>query len=154
AKPHNIERLFGIAVDIQKVNEAWRKALQGTVWSNYQLVVVQWPALAQAPPPTTLFGKNGVGPAPPCGVAQPQANMANTVMETFLQSPPGGSLDELACPTDEANLGHTCMGCHYRAHNYDFIWGIPKNRSSSDATADARNRASALAILRKITGWS
>src|SRR5262249_7158955 len=35
ATPYNVERLYSIAVDIQEVNGVWRKALQGSVWSNY-----------------------------------------------------------------------------------------------------------------------
>jgi hypothetical protein len=144
--PYNVERLHDIAADIQKVNEVWRKALQGSVWSNYHLVVVQWPGVQQSPPPRSLFD---VSPAPPCYVAEPKANMASTVMETFLQS-----TDALGCPTDEANLERTCMGCHYHAHNYDFIWAVAKDRNSGNAAVDAQNRASALSILRKITGWN
>jgi hypothetical protein len=138
------------------VNLIWQHALRGSVWSNYQLVLVQWPEEAQMrAPPTTLFGMNSVNPAPPCGVAQPGANMANSVMETFLQSTPGASTqDALTCPTDEKNLGNTCMGCHYQAHNYDFIWGIPMNRDSGDTGANVRNRAAALSTLRRITGWN
>jgi hypothetical protein len=156
ATPYNVERLYDIASDIQEVNRVWRKALQGSVWSNYQLVLVQWPGLPHAryDPRTTLFGDNGVLPAPPCFVAEPKANIANTIMETFLQSPPGKSMDDLTCPTAEKNLDHTCIGCHYHAHNYDFIWAIAKERSSGNVTVDAQNRASALSTLRKITGWS
>jgi hypothetical protein len=149
--PYNVERLNEIAPDIQTVNGIWRRAFQGSVWSNYQLVVVQWPGLAQAgTPPKTLFGDHGVSPAPPCGVAYPRANMANTVMETFLQP-----TDALACPMDELKLVNTCMGCHYQTHNYDFIWAIPLNNNASpDAGVASRIRRSALSTLRKITGGS
>ena len=137
--PYNVERLHEIAPDIQTVNGIWQQAFKGSVWSNYQLVVVQWPVLAHAgfPPKRTLFGDNGVSPAPPCGVAYPQANMANTVMETFLQ--PTGALD---CPTDEINLVNTCMGCHYQAHNYDSYWAIPLNNNSSPDAGVASGSAS------------
>ena len=115
------------------MNAIWQGALRGSVWSNYELVVVQWPKEEQMRvPPTTLFGPNAVNPAPPCTVAEPHANMANSAMETFLQSTPGtSSQNALNCPTDEKNLGNTCMGCHYHAHNYDFIWAIPRNRDSA-----------------------
>ena len=93
--PYNVERLHEIAPDIQTVNGIWQQAFKGSVWSNYQLVVVQWPELAQARPPTTLFGDKGVRPAPPCGVAYPHANMANTVMGDVHNRGP------LDCPTDE-----------------------------------------------------
>jgi hypothetical protein len=149
--PYNVERLNEIAAEIQTVNGVWRQALQGSVWSNYQLVLVQWPSLAGIsswPPRLTLFGDHGVKPSPPCNV-EPRANMANTVMETFLQS-----TDRLDCPTDEINLSNTCMGCHYGAHNYDFIWALPLNRGSPDAAVASRNRASALSTLQKITGGS
>ena len=155
--PYNVERLYEIASDIRNVNAIWQQALQGSVWTNYQLVVVQWPGKPQSrDAPTTLFGDHSVIPSPPCRVAQPHANTANTVMETFLQSTPGtSSQDALNCSAaDERTLGHTCMGCHYQAHNYDFIWAIPLNRRSGDASADARNRGSALSALRRITGWS
>lgn len=154
--PYNVERLHEIASDIVEVNRIWQQALQGSVWSNYHLVVVQWPwRVQQRFPPTTLFGAYAVDPSPPCKVAQPHANTANTVMETFLQSTPGtSSQNALDCSAaDERTLGNTCMGCHYQAHNYDFIWAIPLNRRSRDASADARNRASALSTLRRITGW-
>lgn len=149
--PYNVERLNEIAPEIQPVNLAWQNALQGSVWSNYQLVLVQWPEVSHAEfdGGTTLFGNNGVRPAPPCGVVRPRANMASTVMETFLQSTEG-----LDCPTDDAKLRNTCMGCHYQAHNYDFIWAIPLKRGTGDARVETPNRGSALSTLRKITGWN
>src|SRR5262249_51714153 len=118
--PYNVERLYKIASDIEAVNTGWQKSLAdaGSVWSNYQLVLVQWPSIshAQFPGQTTLFGPNGAQPAPPCVVAErDNANIANSVMETFLQTTPGSnppSLEAMTCPTDEKNLGHTCMGCH------------------------------------------
>ena len=158
--PYNVERLHEIASYIRKVNAIWQQALQGSVWSNYQLVVVQWPREPRLSiPPTTLFregrGLQPVNPAPPCTVGEPGANTANSVMETFLQSTPGSSVqDALTCATNERNLRNTCMGCHYNAHNYDFIWGIPLNRHSESADADTANRRSGLSTLRDITGWS
>lgn len=156
AAPFNVERRHPILSGIRDVNRIWQDALQGTVWSNYELVVVQWPTNSGLKvPPTSLFrtGKTlqPAHPAPPCDVLQ--GNTANTVMETFLQSAPESSLqDALTCPGAEKNVANTCMGCHYQAHNYDFIWAIPLNRRAASPAADKEKRDSAISILRGIVG--
>lgn len=147
--PYNVERLHAIEDQFERVNGIWERAMTGTVWLNYKLVVVQWPEVSGVTGtpdrPTTL---KTVRPAPPCLVSQLPVNMANAVMETFLQS--ATTLDCVMA----RNLEHTCMGCHYRAHNHDFIWAIPRNRNSGDPEADRKNRQDAFSVLRGITNWN
>jgi hypothetical protein len=141
--PYNVERLKPIAQFIQKVNAAWQGKLHDSVWSNYQVVVVQWPGITDRSPDASA---NTVQPSPPCNMNTYNVNMANTAMETFLQSKP------IACSPYYGNWTATCMGCHNYARNYDFIWAIPLNANSSPDAAVPRTRRSALSALREITG--
>jgi hypothetical protein len=59
--PFNIERVRPIDPSTQQTNTAYRKALEGTVWANYELVMTQWPLQANSPnvpasPPNTFPG--------------------------------------------------------------------------------------------------
>ena len=93
-----------------EINAAFQKALAGTVWQYYELVMTQWPS-----DPTTfkLMENGGIYPAD-CGAAFPPNGACNTTMETYFQS-----------ATDAAGArGNSCMSCHYRAASADFSWGL------------------------------
>jgi hypothetical protein len=95
------------------INKLYRKALGNTVWSNYQLVITQWPAV---PVPQAQFKpkeNQGVYPQD-AGGPFPVNNAVNTAMETFFQS-----------QSDAAGAGgNSCMQCHYGAGNADFSWSL------------------------------
>jgi hypothetical protein len=95
------------------INKLYRKALEKTVWTNYQLVITQWPA---TPVPQSQFKpmeNQGVYPQD-AGGPFPVNNAVNTALETFFQS-----------QTDAAGAGgNSCMQCHYVAGNADFSWSL------------------------------
>jgi len=95
------------------INKAYRTALAGTVWANYQLVITQWPA---APVPQAQFkpkDNQGIYPQD-AGGAFPVNNAVNTAMETYFQS-----------ATDATGAGgNSCMQCHYGASLADFSWSL------------------------------
>ena len=97
------------------VNAAFQKALAGTVWANYQLIVTQWPFN-----PGTFKAPDNNGTYP-CwsGDPFPVAGAVNLTMETYFQS----AQDALATATSG---GNGCMGCHYGAALYDFSWGLKR----------------------------
>lgn len=92
------------------INTAYRKALAGTVWANYQLVITQWPTGA------TPFQPKGPGVSYPQGSASPFPvnNAVNTAMETFFQS----QGDAMGAG------GNSCMQCHYNAGVADYSWSL------------------------------
>ena len=136
--PFNVERKQPIDPAIAMANTAWQARVRG-VWANYQLVTVQWPGLphlneaandAIATHPTPPFFSNG------------GTNMANTVIETFLQD--GG---------DPAKVQHTCMGCHNGARTSDFVWALPINaQQGSRFGDDGSTHLDALRTLQGIVG--
>ena len=83
------------------------------MWTNYQLVITQWPA---APVPQSQFKpkeNQGVYPQD-AGGPFPVNNAVNTAMETFFQS-----------QSDAAGAGgNSCMQCHYGAGIADFSWSL------------------------------
>lgn len=87
-----------------KANQAYRAALQGTVWANYQLVMTQWPLKPSSPatngtPPNTFPG------SPPNDVTA----FANTTLETF----------------DQGSIFTGCMACHnVTMAPTDFLWSL------------------------------
>jgi hypothetical protein len=95
------------------INTYYRKLLAKTVWTNYQLVITQWPA---DPVPQNQFKPKedqGIYPKD-SGQPFPVNNAVNTAMETFFQS-----------QTDAAGAGgNSCMQCHYGAGNADFSWSL------------------------------
>jgi hypothetical protein len=95
------------------INNRYRKALAKTVWTNYQLVITQWPA---APVPQSQFKpkeNQGVYPQD-AGGPFPVNNAVNTALETFFQS-----------QSDAAGAGgNSCMQCHYGAGIADFSWSL------------------------------
>jgi hypothetical protein len=104
---------------VETANQAWRGALTaaGSVWANYQMVVVQWPNTASWPGGDAIK----VEQTPPCG-ANPDSNLWNSVMETFLQDHPQG---QNMCG-DQA----LCMVCHNLARTSDFVWSLARTTKS------------------------
>jgi hypothetical protein len=135
-EPYNVERVFDLAKPLKDVNKAWRDKLSSgkkpSVWSNYELVVVQW---GLGP---------GADPAPPCAVGENDTNMTNSTMETALQSPQ-------ACP---GKVENTCFGCHALAPGSDFIWAIPLHANPSPPNGVPAGRPAALSILTNVMGAS
>jgi hypothetical protein len=103
----NIVRLKPIDPSTQKTNAAYRAALQGTIWANYELVMTQWPIEANSPttpgtPPNTFPGTS----------IPSNGGFANATMETF----------------DQKNVGTGCMACHNLAmKKTDFLWSLEVN---------------------------
>jgi hypothetical protein len=116
--PYNVERLKPIPHDVETANANWQAALAGTVWANYQLVMVEWPGLGGSSQIDALAAK----PEPPSFSSQ-QSNLVNTTMETFLQKRVGPSPDGIRL---------TCMGCHNRVQAFDYVFTIPINASKSE----------------------
>lgn len=130
--PFNVERQKVIPQEIEDINTAWQDVLKDTVWSNYKLVMVQWPRHKNSP------SRNGADPPPvdatavpmpPCGGFASNTSVANTVIESFLQ------LDT------DCGMSKTCMSCHNLVRNYDFIWSIP--------TKDREPGKVGVSVLRK-----
>lgn len=92
------------------VNAAFQKALAGTPWAYYQLVITQWPTSDKGFKPPEDRGTY------PCasGVPFPQEGAVNVSLETYFQDP------------NDANGagGNSCMRCHYNAAITDFSWGL------------------------------
>lgn len=142
--PYNVERWKSIPEAIQKVNQDWRRKLSdgGSVWSNYELVVVQWPGLPKDENLTgsglQIGGQFSASPTPPCR-EETDANLANSVIETFVQR-------HTACTKRT-----TCMSCHNEARSYDFVWSIPiAHESAVQVSGPPRARRSSVSILREI----
>lgn len=137
--PYNVQRLQPIADEILALNRAWQGALaaQGSVWRYYKLVLVEWPELMDNP---TRDGLTSL-PSPPCLLA-PNANLANTVMETFLQG-------AKSCNVPVT----TCMGCHNGARGIDFVWSLLLNPNKAPATGQVHPvRNAAMSFLRPVMG--
>ncbi|MBV9497021.1 MAG: hypothetical protein JOZ54_22470 [Acidobacteria bacterium] len=94
------------------VNATFQKALAGTPWAYYQLVITQWPTNG------TTFKPIENGGAYPCWSGQPfPANGAvNLTLETYFQSKSDGF----------GAGGNSCMQCHYGAGLYDYSWGLKR----------------------------
>jgi hypothetical protein len=95
-------RIKKIADSTRKTNDDYRTLLRGTVWENYQLVMTQWPKYPQPEEENGApFPGQFTGP-------EPMTNIANTTMETYLQS----------------NASTSCMACHdvARRKGTDFVW--------------------------------
>ncbi len=109
-RPFNVTRNADapILTDTELTNHAWQRALAGTPWQYYRLVVTQWPRLegnqADAIParvdgsvPNTFPGEGAF------------SAFANVTMETFSQT--------------GVQLG--CMSCHNRTRmRTDFMWSV------------------------------
>lgn len=149
-RPYNVERLKEIDPALQKVNEAWRKMLRDnkSVWANYELVTVQWPRHKNN---ETRIGAGrdeaeglGAFPTPPCGSLNSDAspNVSNSIIETFLQ------------PHTVCQWDLTCMSCHNKARNYDFVWSIPLAHKKTPSGEPSAARRAALSTLYEIVGKS
>jgi len=131
----------------QDINSQFQKALAGTVWQYYQLVVTQWPrssgnfvpypvgysnypTTCDLPIPTDVT-YSGIPPG------EPIMAVANTTMETYYQTPTMGIA--------------SCMHCHYLASGQDFSFmlqseafvppsEVAKLRASRRSTSDPIGR--------------
>ena len=140
--PYNVERLKEIPKAVKEVNDRWQQMLRKntnneSVWAYYQLVAIQWPAFRKQPDHTGSGVQIGdmysAQPEPPCFFGD--ASLANSVLETFLQS-------HTQCWKE-----FTCMTCHNRARSYDFIWSVPLAHKGPDPS---HTRREALSALREI----
>lgn len=103
--PHQVERVWPIHASTQLTNAKWRSALaaRGSIWSNYQLVMTQWPTTPNAPNldggPTHTFPGRGTD----------KTSFANVALETY----------------DQKRITTGCMSCHDSVRqNTDFVWSI------------------------------
>lgn len=94
----------------QDINRIYQSYLRNTVWSNYQLVITQWPS---DPGNFVLVDSGGIYPAN-SGAAFPVWGAVNTSMETYFQTRGDA----------QAAGGNSCMSCHYQAGKTDFSWGL------------------------------
>jgi hypothetical protein len=102
-QPTQIVRFTPIDSDAKNATASFQKALRAalgsnpSVFANYELVQVQWPAQSQAVVPAARapLTLGGVVPAPP-------APVANSVIETYMQQPDPGN-------------DHSCLTCHNSA---------------------------------------
>lgn len=108
--PFNVVRSpkFPIHPRTVATNARYRKQLAGAVWSNYQLVVTQWPL------------------APGDQSIPVSASQAGDIFETF---PGDGATSAFANmsmePFGQARPAQGCMGCHNRARlPVDFMWSV------------------------------
>jgi hypothetical protein len=102
--PFNIVRFGAIDGPAQAANARYQTALRaaGSVWSNYQLVVTQFPTIADAPGQTISL----VNTYPGLATA---ASVSNSTIETFFQ----------------AGAATGCISCHSLARrNGDFVWSV------------------------------
>jgi hypothetical protein len=111
-EPTQVVRQKPIGAETMAMNRAYwaLPQVRGTVWANYMLVATQWPTATQpsapendgAPFPGTSAELNA--PAEvyqlPGARIERDRNLANTTMETYYQTAPGG-----------------CMGCHHVTAN-------------------------------------
>jgi len=56
------------------LNKAYKKLFKGTVWQNYQLVIIQW-----STDPTTFYAKPFLYPRGP----EPDANQPNAIQAAY-----------------------------------------------------------------------
>lgn len=117
-----------------KLNAAFQKLVDRTVWKNYQLIATQWPTKPKnfkMPGPKPAEGKYPGD----CGSPFPTAGVANTVIETYDQA-----------PTTSLN-GNSCMSCHYQAARTDFSWVL---QLRSRLTVTPANQVQFLATNRYV----
>jgi hypothetical protein len=109
-KPVQVTRFNPIPDSTAALNTTWQKALNGTVWQYYELVMTQWPSN-----PTVFKTREDGGIYPQdAGGAFPANGVTNSVMETYFQS-----------QSDAAGAGgNSCMNCHYGADQADFSWTL------------------------------
>lgn len=101
--PYNVTREKPIHPSTVTTNAEYRKALKGTIWANYQLVMTQWPLKPKMPnlpgTPANTFP----------GAGSDTTAFANTTMETF----------------DQRLIRNGCMNCHnFTRVESDFVWSL------------------------------
>jgi len=104
--PFNVIRVKPINSSTIQTDAAYRDALKGTVWANYQLVMTQWPLVAGNP---TIPGSvQNTFP----GTIGSSTSFANTSMETF----------------EQRIVSTGCMACHnFTRTGTDFLWALEIN---------------------------
>jgi hypothetical protein len=96
-------------VDINNFYQA--KVVKGTVWEYYELVFTQWPTDDTS---SKSSGSGGIYPQD-AGIPFPPFNIANTAIETYMQSQEDA----------KGAGGNSCMACHYQlADQTDFSWAL------------------------------
>ena len=107
AAAFNVQRLKPIHSSTEATNAAYRAALHGTVWENYQLVATQWPLVPDSPStPGTQSNTFPGTPSPNDSTA-----FSNVTLETF----------------DQKDVATGCMNCHNSAKrptDTDFLWSL------------------------------
>lgn len=99
--PFNVTRVKPINSSTQGTNAVYQKALAGTPWQFYQLVMTQWPIVPNSP--TTPGTPNNTFP----GTAGSSTAFSNVTMETF----------------DQGSIRTSCMACHnVTMAKSDFLW--------------------------------
>jgi len=135
APPFNVELAKPIPQAIQDINGQWQTALAGTVWANYRLMIVEWPAVGGSP---KLNAFQSV-PEPP-SITDPTSNMLNTTLETFIQKAVG--------PNE--GLIFTCMGCHNAAQGLDYTFTIVLDAESSRSMFPSPQRNEVIDYLTSV----
>jgi hypothetical protein len=106
AAAFNVKRLKPIHSSTQTTNAAYRAALHGTVWENYQLVATQWPLIPNSPSTPGTTDNTFPGKSPNDVTA-----FSNVTLETF----------------DQTAVATGCMNCHdsaKRPTDTDFLWSL------------------------------
>jgi len=137
APPFNVTRPKPISDEIQKINAQWQSALAGTVWTNYELVIVEWPAIGSSP----LINAFQSAPEPP-SITDQTSNLLNTTLETFLQKAVG--------PDD--GLIFTCMGCHNKVQSLDYTFTIAIDSTDSRRATPSPWRHQVIDYLTSVMG--
>ena len=116
--PYNVERLAPIHSSLAPIhtstaatNDLYQRALAGTVWRFYQLVMTQWPVPKPATAPTVDPRQSGQPDHTFPGIGAKSA-FANTSLETF----------------DQTEITASCMACHDGVRGKtDFLWALRVN---------------------------
>jgi hypothetical protein len=111
-EPTQVVRLHPIGAETMAMNRAYwaLPGVRGTVWSNYMLVVTQWPTVTQPQSPQNdgayFPGTPALANAPAevyqlaANGGEADRNLVNTTMETYFQDP-----------------ATSCMSCHHAVSN-------------------------------------
>jgi hypothetical protein len=116
---YNVVRLFPINPSTQATNALYRQALANTIWTNYELIMTQWPVPQGGTPPEGPVPANQPGAPnltfPGNGAT---SSFSNSTMETWEQKTPATG----------------CMACHNSANSAsptspssDFVWSLQMN---------------------------
>ena len=109
-QPINNQGNGSFATSTQATNANYQKALTGTVWQFYQLVMTQWPLQLKPPspiPPTQTGFPGFTFPG-----NNPVSSFSNTTLETW----------------DQGSISTGCMACHTLTKNgSDFLWSLEIN---------------------------